>query len=133
MANDAPKLRGYTFTKPPDKFEIWWDKIEEKLTLSDGSTRKYFKGFKLKFKFGWSNNWLSSEDYSALCVIYADQSALALYPRPDIYPTRTHNVLLTNDLDFKAWRDLMEGTGIQGYEGTIEGETTTVTSTITGW
>ena len=128
---DAPKLRGYTFSKPPDSFEVWWDKVEQIHTLSDGIKRKYVKGYIVKFKFGWSKNWLNEDDYSNVCTMYNDTSALALFPRPDTCPTATFNVHITNDLNLKFWHDYLEGTGLQGYEGTIEGEGFYLTSTAT--
>lgn len=131
MAHDAPKLRGYTFSKPPDKFEVWWDKVTEKLTLSDGSIRQYVKGFKLKFKFQWANNWLNEDDYSNTVLIYNDSSGLSLYPRPNTYPSTLFTVQLTNDLDLKPWKDFLESSGQQGYEGSIEGEGFYITATAT--
>jgi hypothetical protein len=128
---DAPKLRGHTFSKPPDSFETWWDKVEQIHTLSDGTKRKYVKGYIFKFKFGWSKNWLSEDDYSNIATIYNDTSAIALYPRPDTYPSTSFNILLTNDLNFKFWHDYLEGGGRQGYEGVIEGEALFLTSTAT--
>ena len=133
MAHDAPKLRGYTFSQPPDKFEVWWDKITEKLTLSDGSMRQYVKGFLLKFKFGWSKNWLNEDDYSNTVTIYNDTSGLSLYPRPNTYPNTSYVVHLTNDFDLKFWKDFLEASGSQGYEGSIEGEGRYVTSVATNW
>src|SRR3990167_5982432 len=129
MANDAPQLRGYTFSHPPDKYELWWDKVIEKHTLSDGTMRQYRKGYILKFRFGWSKNWLNEDDFSNICVIYNDTSALSLVPRPNTYPSTSFTVHLTNDLDVKNWKDLLEASGLQSYEAKIEGEGFTITAT----
>ena len=131
MAHDAPKLRNYTFSHPPDKFEIWWDKVEQQHRLSDGSLRKYTKGFLFRFSFGWSKNWLNEDDYSNICIIYNETSALALFPRPDTYPSASFTVQLTNDFNLKPWKDFLEQSGSQGYEGTIEGEGLYMTATCT--
>jgi hypothetical protein len=133
MAHDAPKIKGYTFSKPPDKFLCWWEKIEEIHSLSDGSKRKFRKGFKMHFKFSWDKNWLNEADYSALCAIYNDNSAMALYPRPNTYPSTNFTVQLTNDLNFPYWNSFLEATGKQCFEGTLEGEGFEVTATAVSW
>ena len=133
MAHDAPTLRGYTFSKPPDRYEVWWDRVVEKHRLSDGATRQYYKGYKLRFRFQWSKNWLNEDDYSNLVVIYNDESALALIPRPNTYPSTQYTVILTNDFDAKPWKDFLEVSGMQGFEGKIEGESYSVVATATGW
>jgi hypothetical protein len=132
MAYDAPKLRGYTFSKPPDKYEVTWDKITERHELSDGLIRQYVKGFKIKFKFTWDKNWLNPDDYSNIVAMYNDTSALALYPRPDTFTTLNHTVQITNDLNFVPWNNLLE-TNNQAYEGSIEGEGFYLTSICTNW
>jgi hypothetical protein len=131
MAHDAPKLRGHTFSKPPDKFECWWDRVTEVHTLSDGSKRQFRKGFLFKFRFSWDKNWLNENDYSALCRIYNDFSSLTLYPRPDTYPSDNFIVQVTNDLNAKWWNSFLETSGKQGYEGSIEGEGFSITATAT--
>jgi hypothetical protein len=132
MAFDAPKLRNYTFSKPPDKYEISWDRIVEKHELSDGIIRQYIKGFKMKFKFSWDKNWLNPDDYSNIVAMYNDTSALALYPRPDTYPSINYTVQITNDFNMTPWNSLLEKNN-QAYEGSIEGEGYFLTSTCTNW
>jgi len=133
MANDAPQLRGYTFSKPPDQYEVWWDKVTVNHTLADGSMRKYTKGFLLKFRFGWSKNWLNNDDYSNIAVMYNDASGMTLYPRPNTYSGLSYTVQLTNDFNMLPWHDLLEDTTRQGYEGKIEGEGLYVTASCNPW
>ena len=133
MANDIPTLRGYTFSKSPDNFQVWYDKVIQSHTLSDGSIRQFVKGFKLKFKFGWSKNWLNEADYSAIVAIYNDPSGMNFIPRPNTHTGFTATILLTNDFNITPWKDLLEGTGYQSYEGTIEGEAVGVTATAVSW
>ena len=133
MANDAPKLRNYTFSHAPDSFDVWWDKVTQKHELSDGSIRQYVKGFILKFKLSWKSNWLNEDDYSNIVAIYNDRSGLDFYPRPNTYPSLHYTVQMTNDFDMTFWNDLLEATGSQGFQGTLEGQGLYLTATCTTW
>ena len=100
MANDAPKLAGYTFSHPPKPSMVYWEPQYAQIKLSDGSLAVYNKGFILKATLTWGpDSWLEQDVYSALAVMYNQLTATALfYPRPDTYSTRVFNVHIVNDL-----------------------------------
>ena len=133
MANDSPTLRGYTFSIPPSKNEITYDKIFQKHKLANGAIRTYFKGYRAKCTFEWQDSWLDEDDFSNLCVIYNDTSAtLAVTPRPDTYPSTTFNMQIVNNFEFVPHGGLMSSTK-QKYEGAIMLEAVTITATCVNW
>ena len=136
MANDSPKLNGYTFKHPPKPAVVYWEPQLVKHKLSDGSMAVYNKGFILKGRLEWGENgWIEQEDYSAIAVMYNQLTGTALfYPRPDTYPARCFNVRITNDFNFVPHEGQLNR-GQQLYEGTIiiessQGEITAAASEI---
>jgi len=121
MANDSPKLNGYTFIHPPKPSEVYWAPQYVKHKLSDGSLAVYNKGYILKGKLFWSSQgWLEQGDYSAVQVMYNQLTGTGkFYPRPDTYPNRYFNVHITNDINFVPHGGDLQTNRAQLYEGSI--------------
>jgi len=124
MANDSPKLNGYTFKHPPKPATVYWEPQHVKHTLSDGSLAITNKGFILKGTLEWGpNGWLEQADYSGVMDMYNQLTATCVFvPRPDTYPTRIFNVQLSNDFNFVPHGGDLQGSRSQLYEGSIQFE-----------
>lgn len=122
MANNAPKLHGFTFTHHP-KAEVYWEPQYVKHRLSDGQLVTYNKGWILKGSLEWgSEGWLDQSEYSAVAVMYNQLTATAqFYPKPTSKSTRKFNVRITNDFNFTPHGGMLN-VGKQLYEGSIEFE-----------
>ena len=136
MANDSPKLAGYTFKHPPKPANVFWEPQLIKHRLSDGTMAVYNKGFILKGELIWGDNgWVEQDDYSNIAVMFNQLTGTALfYPRPDTYATRSFKVHIVNDFNFMPHGgDLQRNR--QFYEGSIAfessiGEITSTASDI---
>jgi len=131
--HDSPELRGYTFSHPPSKNEVEWEKIIVKHKLANGAIRTYFKGFRPKFKIEWDESWVNEDDFSNIVAMYNDNSATLTYkPRPDTFPNTSFEVYIMNDFDFTPHGGTMYSNN-HVYEGSLELEAINVTATCTNW
>ena len=123
MANNAPKLNGFTFTHPPETVEVSWEPQLVKHKLADGALAVYNKGFKLLGKLKWNgNSWLTQPEYSAVMDMYNQLTATGqYYPKPDSYPARFFGVQIVNDFNFVPMNSLLDNQ--QCYVGSIVFET----------
>jgi len=121
MAQNAPKLAGFTFTHHP-KATVYWEPQLVTHKLSDGCKVVYNKGFILKGVLEWgSEGWLNQEEYSAVMTMYNQLTGSAhFYPKPDTYTTRKFVIHFTNDFNFTPHGAMLGGN--QLYEGSIEFE-----------
>ena len=132
MANNAPTIRGFTFTHPPSKSQVSWEALRVQHTLADGAVAIYNKGFKLSGKLTWSSSWIDQSEYSAVLTMYNNPSGTAAYwyyPKPDTYPTRKFAVQITDDLDFIPMQGLVDNRQI--YVGSISFESSVGSITAT--
>ncbi len=78
MANDSPKLAGYTFIHPPKPYRVWWEPQYIQHRLSDGGLATINKGFILKGVLEWGEEgWMKQADYSSVAVVFNQATATA--------------------------------------------------------
>jgi len=131
--NDAPKLAGHTFSRAPSSYNVWWEPNLVSHRLADGGLVTYKKGFILKAKLEWSENWVDNDDYSALTTMFNQLTATAkFYPRPNTYPSRAFNMQISSEFNFTPHGSLLQS-GRQLYGGslTLESSPGEITATAT--
>jgi len=119
MANDSPKLHGFTFTHQPDVVNAYWEPQIIQHRLSDGIMATYNKGYILKCELRWSQSWIDKDELSNVAVMYNQNTATAqYYPKPNTYATRKFNVHFVGGFDFVPHESLLQKTR-QFFQGSI--------------
>ena len=110
----------YQFDKNP---HISWRFKLAKFNRPLGNTLKarYWLGFVAIFKLSWTEpRYFLGDQYEKLIEIFNTMDAICIYPEPDALPDVSFLVEIDDDIfDF----DLIEGTTVHGYRGsmTLEG------------